>query len=717
MTRLDKLEGETLGPYQLAKLIGMGGMGAVYHARHSATQREVAIKVINNATSEDPQFVARFNREIRIADTLKHPNIVPFYDSGTDGELSFAVMRLLRGGSLAQRVYYLLKHQRPLPTVPAIVPIVRQLADALDYAHTTGIIHRDVKPSNIMFDSQNVPYMVDFGVSKVIEATSQLTLSGVSVGTPSYMAPEQWEGKDAAPESDQYALAVVVYYTLTGKTPFQAPNMPLLMRKHIEEPPPPLRTHRPELDPALEPVFQRVLAKQPDQRYPTVADFAAALAEAPHQTVTSPIQTVVNVAEAEADDPLMKPAAPLNDDEKIRSAVRLLFAPDLGDETTPLKQRVAHKTIHKADDPTLTHILLQDLVRGGFAERVLRAVLGDVLDTMLIHLKSGDAARARRLLAQTSLDGDALADLMGKDMRSMASNVRISLNKPPDEPSAVRDPLVNDAGAGTAAMVARVFNSTGDTRAAGLEYLAGLESDDAVGPLLTMLEDQSRHDDDLLDAMNLLALIGSDDALAALRRVGRTHNNPTVRGTAIWVQAAIMGSYDGLLEGFLADWMAINPQLGEQVLAEFGDERDYDMLMMVMVRGTAPEERRLIAAAALGMSGQGDYAGALVRYLNAGGDQSMARRRWSVIRSYDNINPTPIITDTIADKLRTVVQATTLHPPTPDTFETIKPLLQAMMRLNNDRATEALGGIRSNRHLDKRIRAAAERALERMQKL
>jgi len=172
---------------------------------------------------------------------------------------------LLRGGSLAQRMYYLLKNNRPLPTVPAVLPIVRQLANALDYAHSEGVIHRDVKPSNIMFDSQEVPYIVDFGVSKVVEASSQITLTGVSVGTPSYMAPEQWEGKTATPESDQYALAVVAYYMLTGKTPFEAPNMMLLMRKHTEEPPPPLRTHRAELNPAIEGVFQRALAVFPFQ--------------------------------------------------------------------------------------------------------------------------------------------------------------------------------------------------------------------------------------------------------------------------------------------------------------------------------------------------------------------------------------------------------------------------------------------------------------------
>ncbi|HEX3054011.1 MAG TPA: serine/threonine-protein kinase, partial [Aggregatilineaceae bacterium] len=195
------LSGTILGQYELRDLIGIGGMGTVYRGFQAGLRREVAVKVMSPQLALHPGYLERFNREAQTAASLVHHHIIPIHDYGTQQGYSYIVMRLLTGGTLAQRM-----EQGSLPSISETVELLKQLASALDYAHSQGVIHRDIKPSNIMFDNQGTAYLVDFGIAKLTEATQALTSSGTAMGTPAYMSPEQWRAEELTPAVDQYAL-------------------------------------------------------------------------------------------------------------------------------------------------------------------------------------------------------------------------------------------------------------------------------------------------------------------------------------------------------------------------------------------------------------------------------------------------------------------------------------------------------------------------------
>ncbi len=278
MVDIDSLEGKTIGKqYALRKLVGSGGMGAVYRGVQLNLQRDVAIKVLYNRLSNDAEYLERFNREALIAASLEHPHIVPVYDYGTEDEINYVVMRLLTGGSLEERFGHNRTVQRPLPSVREMLDVLRQLAGALDYAHSQGVVHRDIKDSNVMFDRHGSAFIVDFGIARLTEVTSKLTGTGMTLGTPSYMSPEQWRGETAHPASDQYSMGVMAFALLTGELPFDAPNPHALMYKHLSEIPLDPASIRPELGNSVNAVFQRVLAKDFNDRYDTVTTFVDAL--------------------------------------------------------------------------------------------------------------------------------------------------------------------------------------------------------------------------------------------------------------------------------------------------------------------------------------------------------------------------------------------------------------------------------------------------------
>ncbi len=273
---LNDLSGKTLGQYQLQRLLGVGGMGAVYEAYQPSLKRVVALKLLPDSLSRQPGYAARFTREAETAASLEHPHIVPIYDYGTTDGISYVAMRLLSGGSLEER----LAQQGALPLL-VIARILKDLANALDYAHGRGVIHRDIKPSNVMFDDQNNAFLVDFGIAKLLEATQGLTQTGATMGTPIFMSPEQWKAEDVSPASDQYALGVLSYFLVTGKAPFEATTPFALMHKHINETPPAVHliTENPLHSP-VSPIILRSLAKLPEDRYPTIVDFADAFEKA-----------------------------------------------------------------------------------------------------------------------------------------------------------------------------------------------------------------------------------------------------------------------------------------------------------------------------------------------------------------------------------------------------------------------------------------------------
>src|SRR5215212_5432336 len=176
---VDNLVGQTIGQYQFTELLGTGGMGAVYRATQNNLRREVAVKVLSGRLSEQPGYIQRFTREAKISAALEHPNIVPIYDYGTEGSISYVVMRLLTGGSLAQRLTPKPDGSMALPSMGEVSTFLRQLTSALDYAHSRSVIHRDIKPGNVMFDGHGTAYLVDFGIAKLMSgATSSITGTG-----------------------------------------------------------------------------------------------------------------------------------------------------------------------------------------------------------------------------------------------------------------------------------------------------------------------------------------------------------------------------------------------------------------------------------------------------------------------------------------------------------------------------------------------------------
>lgn len=277
---LDNLTGRMLGQYELRERLGKGGMGAVYRGFQTSLNREVAVKVLSTDLSSEREFVERFKREAATSAALENSHIVPIYDYGNVGEIAYVVMRLLDGGTLAQRLKQSIQAQSDLPSPEDAATMLDQLASALDYAHRKGVIHRDIKPSNVMFDAEGTVFVVDFGIAKLLNATHNLTSTGATMGTPSYMAPEQWRNEPVSPATDQYAVGVVVYLMLVGRPPFEAPTPFGLMHKHINDTPTPAHNARADLNPAISDVVNRAMAKDSRERYPNVSEFAKSFHDA-----------------------------------------------------------------------------------------------------------------------------------------------------------------------------------------------------------------------------------------------------------------------------------------------------------------------------------------------------------------------------------------------------------------------------------------------------
>jgi serine/threonine protein kinase len=272
-----------IGRYEIISELGRGGMATVYLARDPNFQREVALKVLPREFLHDPQFRARFEREAQLIAQLEHPAIVPVYDYGEDTGQLFIVMRLMRGGSLADRL-----QAHPLP-VPEAARLVTRLARALDKAHEKGIIHRDLKPGNILFDEDDNPYVADFGIARLTQSAGTMTGTAI-VGTPAYMSPEQARGeKGIDGRSDIYTLGAILFETLTGKLPYESDTPMGQVVKHITDPVPRILTANPNLPDDCELIIERAMAKNRAERYATAREMAEALdtvAKGQHLTPT-----------------------------------------------------------------------------------------------------------------------------------------------------------------------------------------------------------------------------------------------------------------------------------------------------------------------------------------------------------------------------------------------------------------------------------------------
>ncbi|GAB4544442.1 MAG: hypothetical protein OHK0023_01240 [Anaerolineae bacterium] len=275
---MDDLRGQILGKYRIISVLGKGGMATVYRAKQEDLNREIALKVIQPNLSDSEEFLQRFQREARMVAQLDHPNIVTIYETGQSDTYLYIAMRLLQGGSLAERI-----RQKAL-RLDEILHIATQIGSALDYAHRRSIMHRDLKPLNVLFDSIGNAVLTDFGLARSTNSQTMLTQSGVAMGTPFYMAPEQWRGTQIDARADIYAFGVMLYEMLTGKLPFEGDTPSGLMFKHLTEAPAPIYTYRAEYPRAMNTVIQRALAKEPYDRYQSAADLVRDLQDAAAST-------------------------------------------------------------------------------------------------------------------------------------------------------------------------------------------------------------------------------------------------------------------------------------------------------------------------------------------------------------------------------------------------------------------------------------------------
>jgi serine/threonine protein kinase len=259
-----------LGKYEILDEIGQGGFATVYLARDTVLGREVALKVLDPLLMRDDTFVERFKREARAAAALQHPNLVTVFDLGdSDGRLYIA-QEYLSGGDLKR-----LLAERALP-LSRVATVVDQVGSALDYAHQRGMIHRDVKPGNILFDERGWARLSDFGIARALSST-RYTTTGAKLGTPEYMAPEQAEGQDLDGRTDVYALGVVAYEMITGQVPFSGDTPSAIHYKHVHAPPPPPREVEPTVPERVSEVILKALIKERGGRYASCAEFSEAL--------------------------------------------------------------------------------------------------------------------------------------------------------------------------------------------------------------------------------------------------------------------------------------------------------------------------------------------------------------------------------------------------------------------------------------------------------
>jgi hypothetical protein len=273
--------GTQFGGYRIIERAGKGGMASVYKAHQADLARYVALKVLPDFLASDGDFRERFQNEAVAVANLRHPNIPAVYNYGHDGETAYIVTEFVDGGTLAEQT------GKPLP-LRYVVEMLTPIASAIDYAHSRGVLHRDIKPPNILLTRDGRPVLNDFGLARMMESELRITQGQMIMGTPQYMAPEQCLGEDLGPATDIYSLTVVAYEMLTGQVPFSAATPAAVLMAQVSNPLPPPRSINPDIPPAVESVLLKGLAKAPAERYQTASAMVQALAQAAEGTVTGP---------------------------------------------------------------------------------------------------------------------------------------------------------------------------------------------------------------------------------------------------------------------------------------------------------------------------------------------------------------------------------------------------------------------------------------------
>jgi eukaryotic-like serine/threonine-protein kinase len=265
--------------YELEELVGTGGMSSVFRAYDIQLDRRVAIKILHEHYEDDPEYIERFRREARAVAQLSHPNIVTVIDRGDDDGRQYIVFEHVDGENLKELVV----RSGRLPVRRAL-ELALAVADGLAFAHGHGLVHRDVKPQNVLVSREGEVKVTDFGIARSLHVDHGMTQTGTVLGTGEYLAPEQASGQPVSPVTDEYSLGVVLWELLAGDVPFDGENFVAVALRHVNEPPPHLRDRRPDVSPRLDAAVQRALAKDPARRFPSMAAFAeelrACLAEA-----------------------------------------------------------------------------------------------------------------------------------------------------------------------------------------------------------------------------------------------------------------------------------------------------------------------------------------------------------------------------------------------------------------------------------------------------
>ena len=275
---MDPMIGRTIGKYRIVEHLGRGGMAEVYKAYQPNLDRYVAIKMMHAFLADEKEFLNRFEREAKVVATLRHPNIVQVYDFDVESGVYYMVMEFISGETLKSRMQDLETHGQWVSLDDA-TRVILSVGSALKYAHERGMVHRDVKPANVMITLEGQVILTDFGIAKIVSA-SNLTASGAMVGTPSYMAPEQGMGQPGDERSDIYSLGVMLYQLVLGRLPYDADTPLAVVLKHINEPLPLPKALKPDISDDLNRVILKSLAKDPHDRYQKVADLSADLRNA-----------------------------------------------------------------------------------------------------------------------------------------------------------------------------------------------------------------------------------------------------------------------------------------------------------------------------------------------------------------------------------------------------------------------------------------------------